>query len=1156
MKRSYGRAFYGSGIDAGSAVAAQAGLGGSSGVVKQDDLIYANLTCINSGLNTDGQSLGPPVQFQEARAVNLLDNSSDYMLTIIRWTSTGLQLPLFIPSIDTYPGIDPNKTTYQIGITAYTAPGTTLYGKVTGAINYGGGVPGVVNSTLVISNTPTPALTMQLSYADAAPAVGDSCWLSNVPDQWVTTGLTNNKTVNGFAEPPVEGGGGGIAERQLTVVSYNSGSKTLVLTTPDGLPFSTAFCNAEYNDANGNIYIPSTAGGVKLSGGDSVVSANTYQLYVYLPTQNYLLTLGTGTITNNSGNSAFWPTVSAWASDLQTSINAVLAAQTSSYASRLLSASGATVTATGSVGANTTPVLTVTLPWKTQTTGALGYTNVNLNINGPTFFDASMTTSIVGALGYACTLSGGTASTGNANLNGVTMYVNALYAGTSANRITLRTNAINGYTPPSVNSSTFTVACTTNGIIRITNTANAGAAWNTLWPTATAVNGTSVVLSAFGGTAGTKLNGITFSSLTYSGNLLTFPVTGLLTTDTFSGGVMTAVWNAALYGMTATTWPSAVDDPNQTLPGSLPGSPTSTGTAAPSQQYSVMLGFNNPQGQFPSPEPLPGTQPSSAFLWNLGSLNSLMQYGYQAGQGNSMGFAGLAFWNPISGGDNLWNQGSPQLPRNAQAYSPPVSALSYSISQQIGPGDGRGAGIPFVQLPETAGNWAPVYDTYLTATVTGTITNSGAAVTFPATGVNTSWLLGYPVTVSGASGTLNGTAIITAVTSGTSVTLTYNSTPTVSGSAGTLTLLLPITLTGGTHSYDPYVFVRTLQWTPQYPNDVPPTPPSSNGGNMDIRQGSRYYWATDVQHVLDMVNAGLADAWLNVYKHAIPVGGSYSLTNKQVFGYSYSSNTTLNNPQPPQFVYSNNTIQLLLPWLDYTFNGWKGITGPDGDGWGSPGYVIQMNPALYALFRGFPARFQPSPATSTNSWASSEYPTADWGTTDNESSGAVQGVFELVGPSVTAIMAAVADQATGTGAAGVPSALASYAYPVTQESTCTDNWAAVSALSFHTSLPIVPEDESAPAQSGAEFQPSTSQDIVTSMTDIQLELAGGVTDWKGKINYAPSAQYRWTLMRGGPVQNIPFTVYWKHRNTGRRYLVTMEPNGSVEVKMLLQRRKH
>jgi hypothetical protein len=197
------------------------------------------------------------------------------------------------------------------------------------------------------------------------------------------------------------------------------------------------------------------------------------------------------------------------------------------------------------------------------------------------------------------------------------------------------------------------------------------------------------------------------------------------------------------------------------------------------------------------------------------------------------------------------------------------------------------------------------------------------------------------------------------------------------------------------------------------------------------------------------------------------------------------------------------------------------------------------------------------PASISKVLDKTAYPTTAWSVTKNLDSTLTQGVYRLMAPSAPVILRQLSNQLSVAKTDENDLTLTSPAVGlvIAQQSSCTDNWAAVSALSFHTSLPIIPEDESAPAQASVEFNPTTSQDVVTSMTDIQLDLSGGVTDWLGKINYSPTAQYRWTLMRGGPIQNMTFSVYWKHRATGRRYLVTMAPGGTVEVKLLLQRRR-
>ena len=75
------------------------------------DYVYVNVSAI-SPINS------APVQatFQEFRSLPIVDDSSKYKLSVIRWQSFGLLLPAFIPLIDVSQN-DPNVTVYKVGLT-------------------------------------------------------------------------------------------------------------------------------------------------------------------------------------------------------------------------------------------------------------------------------------------------------------------------------------------------------------------------------------------------------------------------------------------------------------------------------------------------------------------------------------------------------------------------------------------------------------------------------------------------------------------------------------------------------------------------------------------------------------------------------------------------------------------------------------------------------------------------------------------------------------------------------------------------------------------------------------------------------------------------------------------------------------------------------
>jgi len=1501
MKRSWGRAFTGGGvgsIDSGTAYAAQAGLGGAGGVVAQDDLIYANLTCINSGLNVPGTSLGPPVNFLESRAVNILDNCSDYMMSIIRWTSTGLELPLFIPAIDSV-GTDPNRTTYQIGMTVYTPPqSTTSFATAPGAIGYvSSSTPGP-NYTLVLANTGPGGvgqITMQV-YATVLPtvALGDSFYISNVPATMTTTGLPQNTTVAGFDAA--------IGDKEFEVVGINGSTYTLQAPTA----FPDELVNSTYNTYATSVWIPSgpwpITGLPMTSQGPTQATSNDIALGVVDCATQTLYVLAQDSIINSS-TSAYWTSPTTFASDLQNALNRMLS-NVSGPGAKLFASSGAVVTAgPGTMTTTFAPYLSYVMPTKlVQTTVVTTTSIVQAPATNPTGLYANLlmgsadALSLYNSVGWVGTLAGGTivsgwndALVGNWMITGVNSTapygVSMVYVSGSSSPgprgwpAPLPTTSITNVYPPtwtvgtSVTTFTFTLSTTaaaakvfTGNKITIagmtsktdtisialtatTTTTSANTVYFTVDTGAPGYSSLAIGLTAYiyGASGWTGLNnasgkissilgasiGITYlvlpsgsgsvsgGSIYFSNPGSSFNFNGTYTIGTVSGstftitygtgtsdqgsrlalGTATPTWAGALDGMTFTTWPAnpfvTTNNPYKMM---LLFAPRGNGvTGAPSG--AVLTGFCN------LVKPL-NTQYDFQFLVN----------GTNPDNGPPFDASLLGF--------------------NTVSYPPTITSSTAGTITLTAEQTGTFAtgGLPYFDPTAIAGNWAPVCKPgLLTATLT-----TGSTQVNPTTNtygmsadLTASVTPGMVCQMSsfGTVPTLNSYCVVVSITSST-VTVQYPYTvPTPSLSVGNFQAFKTITLYAATGAYDPYVFTRTLEWVPQYPGDPVPLAPSQNNGNIDVKQGSRYYWATDPQHVLDMVNAGLKDIWYSVIQNAnsdllnlkatstalptltagtyptppsvtfavndatrfqvglspivaaasgtnlfglttvpqqstytvpsgsvpnlfpglgtvsgtgyglcsglivnptttqvrygfvttsgtfavgqlivlhiitgsyptvndvqgtvvaylsgspnlvtveygFPVGtytlgsisnavlyasnvnsvvfpmtntsgyavGTYVNVNTQSnsvlnttvskyavvtavsagtsitlgytqyllqtttittgtatlnaalqsatitavtpqsitlkysawvpqqtltgasngatisvnfpgFGNANGSNVLLNNAAPAFRWTGPDSIVLTYPANDFTFKGWNSGFGPSQStilnadavpGFGSYMYSIQMNPALYALFRGFPATFSLPIASASNLLASAPYPTSEWNLTDNEGAAASpQGVYTLTPPSLTDVVSQCAGTAIN----------AWTMINVPQQGSCTDNWAAVSALSFHSALPIVPEDESAPAYASSEFSPSTSQDVVTSMTDVQLDLAGGVTDWLSKVNYAPTAQYRWTLLRGGPIQNITFSVYWKHRATGRRYLATLAPNGSVEVKLLFQKRR-
>jgi hypothetical protein len=109
---------------------------GSSRANNDPDVIYFNGSLINnvSTNNTKVNQEDPQVVFNETRAAPILDDASEYMFSVIRFSlnGAGKSLPLWIPKIDDkqvsgFTGDlgDSNKTVYVLGMSADYYNGTT-----------------------------------------------------------------------------------------------------------------------------------------------------------------------------------------------------------------------------------------------------------------------------------------------------------------------------------------------------------------------------------------------------------------------------------------------------------------------------------------------------------------------------------------------------------------------------------------------------------------------------------------------------------------------------------------------------------------------------------------------------------------------------------------------------------------------------------------------------------------------------------------------------------------------------------------------------------------------------------------------------------------------------------------------------------------------
>jgi len=122
----------------------------------------------------------------------------------------------------------------------------------------------------------------------------------------------------------------------------------------------------------------------------------------------------------------------------------------------------------------------------------------------------------------------------------------------------------------------------------------------------------------------------------------------------------------------------------------------------------------------------------------------------------------------------------------------------------------------------------------------------------------------------------------------------------------------------------------------------------------------------------------------------------------------------------------------------------------------------------------------------------------------------------------------------------------------------SDNWSPVDSIAFATpTLNAAPEVNSTPSivNDDNAAAPSTSAAFANTFTDISLPLSGGAQDWKGKILYTPSGEFRRIdLTSAQPITVISFIVYWRCIINNSLYALRVAPGGSASLKLLFEKR--
>lgn len=133
----------------------------------------------------------------------------------------------------------------------------------------------------------------------------------------------------------------------------------------------------------------------------------------------------------------------------------------------------------------------------------------------------------------------------------------------------------------------------------------------------------------------------------------------------------------------------------------------------------------------------------------------------------------------------------------------------------------------------------------------------------------------------------------------------------------------------------------------------------------------------------------------------------------------------------------------------------------------------------------------------------------------------------------------------------------SYWITIQDYETTSTLWSPIESITFtSTMLPLVFEQTGDPVRFGQSIVGAQNTQIAFSpiITDIALTNTSA-TDYRGFIQYIPSAEYRLTAFQRSRAQiaNIDIQVFWKNRLDGQLYPVTMFNGSSVSVKCMFRR---
>lgn len=394
-------------------------------------------------------------------------------------------------------------------------------------------------------------------------------------------------------------------------------------------------------------------------------------------------------------------------------------------------------------------------------------------------------------------------------------------------------------------------------------------------------------------------------------------------------------------------------------------------------------------------------------------------------------------------------------------------------------------------------------------------------------------------------------------------------------------------------------FVSPVYWSPEQQNaPLPPSTIDSDGRRVPQHNFSDYYWARSISHVLENVLqpaieralSGLKSAlglWLNtslgfnpasnsVFQDNI-VGVQFGALGSGSFilnqGSSQQVQADLNNITAPRFRYADGKISMLVEgkffnsqlsvlnatytprvaWIEILVNTplrslldgfkFKTLTTRQGSV-----YVNDTRQNIMRLDRQMDGSIQ---TFMVDGYPFQEIGFADYYNRDPSVYNKTPDCVHLLDLTIGSTFDAVEADA-GTGEFESP-----FFVEIAQEYPSTDSWSPVDCLLFTSTMPIQSEVASNTNRLSGNnvINGGSSNLIIPTFSDIALPLEGGATDYLGKITYSPSAQYRWLeFTTNQALTNINFQLFWRGRLDDKLYPCYLKPNGSVQMKLLLQRK--